>query len=192
MKKLVIAALLSTFAATSFANQDDKGFYVQGDLGFSKIEIEYLDSGFDVIDDSSFTQRLSGGYDFGRFRVALDYTNYGSYSRNVSDGYRSASLKAKITSLGLTGFYDFKSVGNFGPYVGVRLSSNQFKLSGYAYGGGYSNSGAASERVGGIGILAGTQYKLTQNVSLNLGAEFNRLSEETRQFGINAGIRYSF
>lgn len=189
MKKLLIAALVSTFALSAQA----EGWYVQGDLGYSKAEIEYMDTGFNVIDDSAFTQRISGGYSWGNWRAAIDYTNFGKVSRSVSYGYRSAELSAKIKSLGLTGFYDFNNFSkDFKPYVGLRLSSNHFKLSGSAYTGYSSYSEEGTDRVGGIGVLAGVNYKLTEKLDLNLGAEYNRLSAETSQFGVNAGLRYNF
>lgn len=188
MKKLLIAAAISACALSAQA----EGWYVQGDLGYSKVEIEYMDTGFDVIDDSTFTQRISGGYDWGNWRAAIDYTNFGKLSRGATDGYTTANLDVKIKSLGITGFYDFDMGNAFKPYVGLRLSSNHFKLSANATQGSYSLSDSYTDRVAGIGVLAGVNYKLTEKLDLNLGAEYNRLSAETNQVGANVGLRYNF
>jgi len=188
MKKLLIATLLAGFAISAQA----EGWYAQGDLGYSKVEIEYMDTGLNIIDDSAFTQRISVGYDWGNWRAAVDYTNFGELERSVSDGYNSATLSAKIKSLGISAFYDFDMGKQFTPYVGVRLSSNEFKLTGSSRGYYYTGSDSYTDRVGGLGVIGGVQYKLTNNLDLNLGAEYNRLSAETNQFGANVGLRYNF
>lgn len=95
MKKLLIVTMLFTLALSAQAQ-----WYVQGDLGASKIDITHVNSS----NSPSFTQRISVGYAFDKnFRLAVDYTNYGKVTANYADVV-DVSLKGK--SLGLTGFYD--------------------------------------------------------------------------------------
>ena len=163
-------------------------WYVQGDLGASKIDITDLNSS----DSPSFTQRISVGYAFDKnFRLAVDYTNYGKVTANYAD-VADVSLKGK--SLGFTGFYDF-DLADFKPYVGVRVSANEADVTANAN----ANANARYYRIDfatgtsiGIGALAGVQYKLTDNVALNTNIEYNRLASDVSDVGVKAGLRFSF
>ncbi|MDD0823495.1 opacity family porin [Mannheimia sp. AT1] len=183
MKKLLIATLVSTFALSAQAQ-----WYVQGDLGYSKIADDS-----DLIDDSVFTQRISVGYDFGGYRIAADYTNLGKTKNDVSY-YSNFEISTKVKSLGISAIYDFKNNSDFTPYLGARLAYNKVDISvsgaSYRYYSNISVSESAS-RVG-AGVLGGVQYKLTDNLKLNLGAEYNRLASDFAQVGVNAGLRYNF
>ncbi|HHF5122038.1 TPA: opacity family porin [Haemophilus influenzae] len=178
MKKLLIVTMLSTLALSAQAQ-----WYVQGDLGASKIDITDLNSS----DSPSFTQRISVGYAFDKnFRLAVDYTNYGKVTANYADVV-DVSLKGK--SLGLTGFYDF-DLADFKPYVGVRVSTNEADVTANARY--YRIEAFATETRIGIGALAGVQYKLTDNVALNTNIEYNRLASNVSDVGVKAGLRFSF
>ncbi|HHF3626766.1 opacity family porin [Haemophilus influenzae] len=177
MKKLLIVTMLSTLALSAQAQ-----WYVQGDLGASKIDITDLNSS----DSPSFTQRISVGYAFDKnFRLAVDYTNYGKVTANYAD-IVDVSLKGK--SLGFTGFYDF-DLADFKPYVGVRVSANEGDVTANAR---YYRIDFATETSIGIGALAGVQYKLTDNVALNTNIEYNRLASDVSDVGVKAGLRFSF
>ncbi|HHF4079112.1 TPA: opacity family porin [Haemophilus influenzae] len=179
MKKLLIVTMLSTLALSAQAQ-----WYVQGDLGASKIDITHVNSS----DSSSFTQRISVGYAFDKnFRLAVDYTNYGKVTANYADVV-DVSLKGK--SLGLTGFYDF-DLADFKPYVGVRVSANEPDVTENA-NARYYRIDFVSETSIGIGALAGVQYKLTDNVALNTNIEYNRLASDASDVGVKAGLRFSF
>ncbi|HHF3963877.1 TPA: opacity family porin [Haemophilus influenzae] len=179
MKKLLIVTMLSTLALSAQAQ-----WYVQGDLGASKIDITHVNSS----DSSSFTQRISVGYAFDKnFRLAVDYTNYGKVTANYADVV-DVSLKGK--SLGLTGFYDF-DLADFKPYVGVRVSANEPDVTVTA-NARYYRIDFVSETSIGIGALAGVQYKLTDNVALNTNIEYNRLASDASDVGVKAGLRFSF
>ncbi|CVQ36495.1 opacity protein [Haemophilus influenzae] len=178
MKKLLIVTMLFTLALSAQAQ-----WYVQGDLGASKIDITDLNSS----DSPSFTQRISVGYAFDKnFRLAVDYTNYGKVTANYADVV-DVSLKGK--SLGLTGFYDF-DLADFKPYVGVRVSTNGADVTANARY--YRIEAFATETRIGIGALAGVQYKLTDNVALNTNIEYNRLASNVSDVGVKAGLRFSF
>lgn len=185
MKKLLIVTMLSTLALSAQAQ-----WYVQGDLGASKIDITDLNSS----DSPSFTQRISVGYAFDKnFRLAVDYTNYGKVTANYAD-IVDVSLKGK--SLGFTGFYDF-DLADFKPYVGVRVSANEPDVTENANANANANAryyriDFVSETSIGIGALAGVQYKLTDNVALNTNIEYNRLASDASDVGVKAGLRFSF
>lgn len=169
--------MLSTLALSAQAQ-----WYVQGDLGASKIDITDLNSS----DSPSFTQRISVGYAFDKnFRLAVDYTNYGKVTANYAD-VADVSLKGK--SLGFTGFYDF-DLADFKPYVGVRVSANEGDVTANVR---YYRIDFATETNIGIGALAGVQYKLTDNVALNTNIEYNHLASDVSDVGVKAGLRFSF
>lgn len=180
MKKLLIATLLSAFTLSAQAQ-----WYVQGDLGASKIDITDANNS----DGSSFTQRISVGYAFDKnFRLAADYTNYGKVTAKYA-GLVDVSLKVK--SLGLTGFYDFNLNNDLTPYVGLRLSTNKADVTAESNRYYYYEASATETRTG-LGVLAGLQYKLTNNVSLNANIEYNRLAADVSDVGAKAGLRFSF
>ncbi|MGK8946676.1 opacity family porin [Haemophilus influenzae] len=181
MKKLLIVTMLSTLALSAQAQ-----WYVQGDLGASKIDITDLNSS----DSPSFTQRISVGYAFDKnFRLAVDYTNYGKVTANYDD---IADVSLKVKSLGFTGFYDF-DLADFKPYVGVRVSANEPDVTVTENANArYYRIDFVTETSIGIGALAGVQYKLTDNVALNTNIEYNRLASDASDVGVKAGLRFSF
>ncbi|HHF0995982.1 TPA: opacity family porin [Haemophilus influenzae] len=180
MKKLLIVTMLSTLALSAQAQ-----WYVQGDLGASKIDITDLNSS----DSPSFTQRISVGYAFDKnFRLAVDYTNYGKVTANYDD---IADVSLKVKSLGFTGFYDF-DLADFKPYVGVRVSTNKADVTANVRLSSYGVEVFATETRTGIGALAGVQYKLTDNVALNTNIEYSYLASNVSDVGVKAGLRFSF
>lgn len=172
--------MLSTLALSAQAQ-----WYVQGDLGASKIDITDLNSS----DSPSFTQRISVGYAFDKnFRLAVDYTNYGKVTANYDD---IADVSLKVKSLGFTGFYDF-DLADFKPYVGVRVSTNKADVTANVRLSSYGVEVFATETRTGIGALAGVQYKLTDNVALNTNIEYSYLASNVSDVGVKAGLRFSF
>lgn len=187
MKKLLIATALATFALTSQA----EGLYVQGDLGLSRM-VASPDNNH-TIADTIFDQRLSLGYDLGnQFRLALDYTNFGQAKL---DEYR-----VKVKSIGVTGFYDFDvSNKDLVPYVGARIAYNKanitesdFYCNGYSQNCHTDTLDSYSKSRIGIGALGGIQYKISSNLSINTGIEFNLMASDLSQGGIKLGLRYNF
>lgn len=173
MKKTLLIATLGLSAMSANAN-----WYVQGDLGVSGIkEMDY------ALSATTTSQRLSVGYEFERFRVAVDYTNLSKANFDDLD------LSLKTKSFGISTFYDFKSLSKFTPYVGVRLATNSHKVTATIP---YYGKASATENRTGIGVLGGVAYKLNSNLSLNLGAEVNALSGNLYQIGGSAGVRYNF
>lgn len=192
MKKLLIATVLAGFSLSLQA----EGWYAQGDLGYSNIAT--TDSIVEL-SDSSFSQRLSVGYDFGQFRIAGDYTNFGKVKTTDSYGDYYDEVSLKLKSIGITGFYQFDMNSSFKPYVGLRVGYNNAKVTettGYNCSGNYCFSQRDDESYSvnrvGLGIIGGIQYKIKNNLSLNLNAEYNRIAADVYQAGIHTGIRFDF
>ncbi|TDQ57882.1 opacity protein-like surface antigen [Mesocricetibacter intestinalis] len=181
MKKTTLAVLLGTLAVATSANAF---WYAQGDLGYSKTKF----SAYSALDDSKFDPRISIGYDFGGWRLAADYTHQGKFEGREQREH----ISAKIYGIGFSGIYDFNMNSAFKPYAGIRIANNIFDIENR--GRGYFNS--KTENKFGYGVLAGVQYPLTQNWSLNGNVEYNRLGkfEDTKvnQYGAKVGIRYDF
>ncbi|TCJ98931.1 outer membrane autotransporter protein [Volucribacter psittacicida] len=177
MKKLFVIAALAALPLTVSA----KGFYVQGDLGVSNLHIIDTEDN-DLPNKAVFTQRISVGYDFERFRIAVDYTNFGKAKFDDYD------VSFKIQSFGVSGFYDFRNSSRFTPYVGARVGYSIAKITDYDF----YFSETERKTSGSIGVLGGVQMKLADNLALNLGLEYNRLASDFGQFGGQVGLRYNF
>lgn len=190
MKKTLLALVLSGMAFSAQAGS----FYVQGDLGLSNLRFHEDDISLSM--DTKMSQRLSLGYQYtDNWRFALDYTNYGKFSKSVSNGRDFADWSAKISSFGASVFYDFLAENKLRPYVGLRLSMNKVKetlnanISSYSY---YSGSYSDSDNFAGAGLLGGIQYKLTDNLKLNAGLEVGAIGGNAIVTSGNVGLRYEF
>src|SRR5699024_12248846 len=78
MKKLLVVAL----GALALASTAQAEWYVQGNLGYSKIKTSGLEDG--ELNKSKVTPSVAVGYKLGDIRLAVDYTYYG----NVDDHRR--------------------------------------------------------------------------------------------------------
>ncbi|AWX13404.1 hypothetical protein CEP48_03840 [Mergibacter septicus] len=189
MKKLLIASLLTLSAIPAFASKGN--IYVQGDLGYSEVSTDREEINGEKINlsNKSFTQRLSVGYNFGNgFRVAGDFTNFANIKGEVNILGINVDYTAKIKSFGISAFYDFANSTRFTPYLGTRLSYNHGSMN-------VSTNVIevdVSKSSTGFGVLGGIQTKLTNNLSINTGLEYNRLFSDVNQFGANLGLSYNF
>ena len=177
MKKTLLAVALGALAVAGTANAN---WYAQGDLGVSKTKY----TSYSELNKTRVEPRVSVGYDFGNVRVAADYTHHGKASAN--------GLEAKVHGIGVSAIYDINTDLAFTPYVGVRLSSNLFRVK--ERGQGFLVE--RNETKFGYGAVAGVQYPLAEKVSLNGGVEYNRLGsfEDTKvnNYGAKVGVRYDF
>lgn len=196
MKKTLISSifLLSLSTSQAFAQDLTSGVYVQGDLGYSSLQLGEEDY-YTGNNKGSFDQRISLGYAVDSNstsgvspRIALDYTHFGN-STFSDDQYYDATLK--IQSFGISAFADFKTDSGFTPYIGARLSANHATISAKAHSSNISYPEWTQFSVG-IGVLGGLQYNFTPNVAVNLGVEYNRLFSDVNQFGSKIGLRYNF
>ncbi|MDU8924675.1 opacity family porin [Pasteurellaceae bacterium LIM206] len=177
MKKTLLA-IISALAFVSTANAN---IYAEGNVGVSKLK-----SG-----DVSETRVVPGvavGYDAGDVRFAADYTYYGKSNSGNS------SVKAK--SIGVSAIYDIAINAPVQPYVGVRLSANDITAREDKVANGVRTIKESDSYKFGYGAVAGVQYKLNKDWSLDGGIEYNRLGSANdhniNQYGAKAGIRYDF
>ena len=121
MKKVLATLVALSLPAVALAD-DNRGFYVQGDLGHSTLKAK---TGEDKGKVKGFSPRLSAGYDFGDFRVAADYTHYKTLKLHEEDSLSSSDYKAKFQSVGVSAIYDFDLNSPVKPYVGARVGINR-------------------------------------------------------------------
>lgn len=198
MKKSLLALAIGALAVASTANAN---WYVQGDLGYSKVK----SSGGDLGDfnKGKFTPSLAVGYRLGDWRLALDYTHYGKIEESYADDWEVSTESLKIYGLGFSAIYDI-DLGNelLKPYVGLRLSQNFFDSKNEAMVRSSSGQGYMRESISekenkfGYGVLAGVSYNFAPNWAVNGGVEYNRLGKfedvKVNQYGAKVGIRYEF
>lgn len=185
MKKLMLAALLASISTLAVANP-----YVQGEFGYSKMEAKNTAK----LKDSKAIGRVAVGKDLGNMRYQVDYTHFGKIKDDsaLAAGFNRADLKAQ--SIGVSAIYDFATASEFTPYAGVRVGLNRLDLHVESATSKYSND---STKVG-VGALAGIEYKVSPQVALNVGAEYNHLGKidyantKVNQYGATVGARYNF
>lgn len=177
---LLLAALTAVSAPALAAG--DKGFYVQGDLGVSRVK---ADAKVLEFKKTGFTPRIGAGYDFGTIRVAADYTHYQNMSAHHQNGL-NAEVKAK--SAGISVVYDMPVSDNFELYMGSRLAMNNIKMDASRAG----DRAASDETKFGSGFLAGGAYQFNENLTLDVGYRFNRLAADFNAHEVSAGLRYKF
>ncbi|QLB12556.1 opacity protein-like surface antigen [Bisgaardia hudsonensis] len=180
MRKSLLAVLVGAFTlSTASAN-----FYVQGDLGLSKIKF----TSYSGMTKTKIIPSLAVGYKFADWRLAIDYSHYGRFSDKVGN----ESLSSKIYSLGFSALYDFNVNYDVKPYVGVRIASNSFDINNSSPG--FLND--RKETKLGYGAIVGGSYNFSPNWDLNAGLEYNRLGSfadtKINQYGAKVGVRYEF
>lgn len=186
MKKVLSIVAVSVLAISSVAKADSlTGWYVQGDLGASST---YLSDEGDKFKKTTFDPRISVGYQLGDLRLVGDYTYVGKVK--WSEGTEAA--EASIHSLGFSALYDFDLGSPIVPYAGVRLAANHVKAK-------FTDTGSVdkySTTKFGYGAVVGAQYKVSEQLAINAGLEYNLLGKEDGvklyQYGLKAGLRYNF
>ncbi|HDR1024686.1 TPA: outer membrane beta-barrel protein [Pasteurella multocida] len=203
MKKSVFVLALGTLcAATASAN-----FYVQGDLGTSKIKWSFEDG---KVNKSGFSPSLAVGYKFTDFRLALDYTRYSAIKygydneEEFNNVFVSANGKVRTDAFGLSAIYDINLNSPLTPYVGARIAANRVSLKENGTERRVEGSNSTIIKTSedtrktkmGYGVLAGVSYKLTDSFVANAGVEYNYLGKfdevKLRQYGAKLGLRYEF
>ena len=177
MKKI----LLTVLAAISMISTANANWYVEGNVGYGKLKNNDASK-------SRVMPNAAVGYDFGDMRVAADYQYYGKAENGAS------SVKAQ--GVGVSAIYDVPLQSDLKPYVGARVSVNDIDAHSVHTNG---NTRTIRETEGykmGYGAVAGVQYKLDRDWSINGGVEYNRLGKANdstvKQYGAKAGMRYDF
>ncbi|MDO4626598.1 MAG: opacity family porin [Pasteurellaceae bacterium] len=177
MKKVLLAIL----GAVAIVSTAQAGWYTEGNVGYSKVKSN-------DVSKRGFSPSIAVGYDTGDIRFAADYTHYRS-AHNAN-----SSLKAQ--GFGVSAIYDIEMGSPIKPYVGVRLSTNDIESKTVKTHGNTTTIKTTDTYKFGYGAMAGAQYKLNPNWSLNGGVEYNRLGKandsDINQYGAKAGVRYDF
>lgn len=199
MKKTALAVILGalTFSTVASAN-----WYVEGNLGYSKLKTSGL--AVKEFNDSSFSPSLAVGYKINDWRFALDYTHYGKTDQNYTyieqDSTTVSNEELKVYGFGLAAYYDFDLQSAIKPYVGARIATNYIKLDVSSVetsaNGIDRNSESDSSTKLGYGAVVGISYNFAPKWDLNAALEYNRLGKvedvKINQYGAKVGVRYSF
>ena len=192
MKKVLATLVALSLPAVVLAD-DNRGFYVQGDLGYSTLKTS--DEGGKV-SSKGFSPRLSAGYDFGDFRVAADYTHYKTWKDHEQDSSHTLDSKIKLQSVGVSAIYDFDLNSPVKPYVGARVGINRFSYDDDDRREGYHTTETFRKTKTGLGVMTGIGYDITQNVALDAGYRYNHWGNfdgmKVHTHEVSAGVRVKF
>ena len=192
MKKVLATLVALSLPAVVLAD-DNRGFYVQGDLGHSTLKTS--DEGGKV-SSKGFSPRLSAGYDFGDFRVAADYTHYKTRKDHEQGPSYTLDSKIKLQSVGVSAIYDFDLNSPVKPYVGARVGINRFSYDDDDRREGYHTTETFRKTKTGLGVMTGIGYDITQNVALDAGYRYNHWGNfdgmKVHTHEVSAGVRVKF
>ncbi|WP_304674137.1 opacity family porin [Neisseria blantyrii] len=156
---LLFSSLLFSSAAQAANEDGGRGPYVQADLAYAYEHIthDYPGDNAKLFDDyrnvktHSIHPRLSVGYDFGNWRIALDYARYNTWRHGkhihgeetktvtptsgrpievkiIADHTDKGTFKAE-SNYGISAIYDFDTGTRFKPYAGVRVGLGKIRHS---------------------------------------------------------------
>lgn len=192
MKKVLATLVALSLPAVVLAD-DNRGFYVQGDLGHSTLKTS--DEGGKV-SSKGFSPRLSAGYDFGDFRVAADYTHYKTRKDHEQGPSYTLDSKIKLQSVGVSAIYDFDLNSPVKPYVGARVGLNRFSYDDDDRRAGYHATETFRKTKTGLGIMTGVGYDINQNIALDAGYRYNHWGNfdglKVHTHEVSAGVRVKF
>ena len=192
MKKILATLVALSLPAVALAD-DNRGFYVQGDVGHSTLKTN--DEGGKT-SSKGFSPRLSAGYDFGDFRVAADYTHYKTWKDHEQDSSHTLDSKIKLQSVGVSAIYDFDLNSPIKPYVGARVGLNRFSYDDDDRREGYHATETFRKTKTGLGVMTGVGYDITQNVALDAGYRYNHWGNfdgmKVHTHEVSAGVRVKF
>ena len=192
MKKVLATLVALSLPAVVLAD-DNRGFYVQGDLSHSTLKTS--DEGGKV-SSKGFSPRLSAGYDFGDFRVAADYTHYKTRKDHEQGPSYTLDSKIKLQSVGVSAIYDFDLNSPVKPYVGARVGLNRFSYDDDDRREGYHATETFRKTKTGLGVMTGVGYDINQNVVLDAGYRYNHWGNfdgiKVHTHEVSAGVRVKF
>lgn len=192
MKKILATLVALSLPAVALAD-DNRGFYVQGDVGHSTLKTN--DEGGKT-SSKGFSPRLSAGYDFGDFRVAADYTHYKTWKDHEQDSSHTLDSKIKLQSVGISAIYDFDLNSPVKPYVGARVGLNRFSYDDDYRRADYHATETFRKTKTGLGVMTGVGYNINQNVALDAGYRYNYWGKfddvKVHSHEVSAGVRVKF
>ena len=192
MKKVLATLVALSLPAVALAD-DNRGFYVQGDLGHSTIKTKDDDGKGSA---KGFSPRLSAGYDFGDFRVAADYTHYKTLKEHERDPLYTFDAKIKFQSFGVSAIYDFDLNSPVKPYVGARVGLNRVSFDTTEYSSNFIERYETRKTKTGLGVMTGIGYDINQNIALDAGYRYNHWGKfdglKVHSHEVSAGVRVKF
>ena len=195
MKKILATLVVLSLPTVALADEH-RGFYIQGDAGHASVKGKaYGES----VTAKGFSPRLSGGYDFGDFRVAADYTHYKSHkeSGRFSSSTTTYDAKAKFQSVGVSAIYDFDLNSPVKPYVGARVGLNHVSFDTKEYSSSnFIEHYETRKTKTGLGVMTGIGYDINQNIALDAGYRYNYWGKfddvKVHSHEVSAGVRVKF
>ncbi len=184
MKKIALV-LASGLAMASVANAEDfamdlnQGVYVSATANVSNTSIDDT-----PLSRSAITPKIAIGYDFGTYRVELNYADLGKLKHHVN----SNELNVKLKNLGVSAMYNFAPEKAFQPYLGGRLIYTKASLNAKVYNHHFSDS----EKKFGFGAMLGAEYRLDSNIFTGINFEYDRLASNASSASAGISIRYKF
>ncbi len=191
MKKILIATLLATASAASFA-ADAGSAYIGADLVFSRYDLDVGVAGQTNKDGSHTGGKILFGYMFNpTFGIETGYNHLGSETNTISGPGGTASGSAKSTLWYVSGIAKAPINDMFSVYGKLGLSRMQ--TSGTVSGTGFSAVSGDENKTGLYGAV-GVQYHFNKNVALSL--ELERLGNTSnwgaKSTAVSTGVRVSF
>ncbi|WP_022666741.1 outer membrane protein [Desulfospira joergensenii] len=170
---LTIAMALCVMMTMGTATAGE-GYYLGVQSGMTWVE-DTNTSGTSGEMDSGYAVGITGGYDFGMFRVEAE----GSYRENDIDKIvifgnpTTCGGDISSTSLMFNGYVEFENKTQITPYVGAGLGINRIEHKGYAkYGGGTTVNFDTSETVFAWSVTAGLAWNLSDTLALDLSYRY--------------------
>lgn len=204
MKKLVLATALASVSTLATANS---GLYIQGDVGYSKLQ--YADDGLTgaKVRDNGVKGTIAIGKDTGNLRYQADITQYNDASGNVriingetvAVNYRLPTTTGRILtgtaegqvlnkkidvkevqSVGVSAIYDFETTNPMiTPYAGARLGVNRIKTQ-------VQNIGVADITIPADPNVTGSTDTTVQHVF----TENKNKRKDKLGLGVSAGVQF--
>jgi len=187
-KTFAIAAIgAAAVGSPSLAEDEDKGFYATGSIGYSQIQdIDVEDSSSDLTFDSGIGFDLGVGYDFGKLRVEATWDRATSGEIEwLTTSDADTTVDSYLASL----YFDIETESKWTPFLGASIGSATAEIddaddSSFTYGIQAGVSYEASEKVD---IFAKVSYLIIDE--LEIGSwEIDNGSV----FGARVGARFKF
>ncbi|WP_053067703.1 opacity family porin [Muribacter muris] len=193
MKKSTLGlTLLATLGLSNVATAQT-GWFVKGDLGYGKLSLKAPGVTFKK---NNFSQAIGAGYDYGDFRLSLDYTH--NQKLKSEDNRFGSSVKADLTvhQIGFNAVYRFANESAVEPYLGARISANFVNSNTYIREPGLTLETETSDLRTGYGALAGVEFKLADHLNADVGVQYDYLGKidnvKVQNIGVKTGLRYTF
>jgi len=193
VKKIVIVALLSAFAATPALADNTGRFYVAGDLGpvsLSNTTVPPVGSYTATTFQNPNMIRIAGGYHFSpMMAVEIGYAKFGDSTISYP-GIGDATLAMHSFQVAAVGTFplnpQFDLIGKLG------FSNNTEKLTGT---GGFANINTSESKTDLL-IGIGAQYNVTSQVGIRAQLErfgkYDSFSSPVRASVLSVGVAYTF